>query len=74
MAPGVESGCSSTPSPSPSVDVDAFFPRFVGSGLLSVVTAAKFLLNFSRSYDSQLDKIISNSNCQNLVMPALSGS
>ena len=43
----------------------------VGSGAPSIVNAAKSLLSFSRSYDSQLDKIINNSALQELLSPAM---
>ena len=58
----------------PPVDVDVLHLSClgsVGSGVPSIVNAAKSLLSFSRSYDSQLDKIMNNSVLQELVSPAM---
>ena len=74
---GVGSG-RSHPSPlAADVDVDADVSHLdslgsTGSGVPSIVTAAKSLLSFSRSYDSQLDKIINNSALQVYESSALS--
>ena len=71
---GVGSG-RSHPSPlAADVDVDASHLDSLGStgsGVPSIVTAAKSLLSFSRSYDSQLDRIINNSALQGYESSAL---
>ena len=56
------------------MDADVSHPGSLGSsgsGVRSIVNAAKSLLSFNRSYDSQLDKIIYNSALQDLVSPAI---
>ena len=61
LPPGIAKFINSHPS----------FLGSVGSGVPSIVDAAKSLISFSRSYDFQLDKIINNSALQELVSPAM---
>ena len=74
LVSGVGSGRSQPSPPVADVDVDVSHLDSLGStgsGVPSIVTAAKSLLSFSRSYDSQLDKIINNSALQDFELPAL---
>ena len=73
---GVGSGRSHPSPPAADVDVDADVSHLdslgsTGLGMPSIVTAVKSLLSFSRSYDSQLDKIINNSALQDYESSAL---
>ena len=62
---GAESGGPHPTPPAADVDVSHLDSLgSTGSGVPSIVTAAKSLLSFSRSYDSQLDRIINNSALQ----------
>ena len=71
------SGTSDSRAPPHAVDADVSYPGSLGSSgsdVPSAVNTAKSLLSFSRSYDSQLDKIINNSALQDLVSHAVSRS
>ena len=73
-APGVGPGGPHSTPPAADADVDVSHLDSLGStgsGVPSIVTAAKSLLSFSRSYDSQLDRIINNSVLQDFESPAL---